>query len=171
MDLNLFYSVFATATATLLGLLFIAIQPNIDRLINDPQGHWKALAVSTFQTYGLLLVVSMFAFIPLLRSVVLSVTSLLGIWRQLTTWLPVWRQTAKERSERLRETFWMLVGPAAMYAWLIFSSYQLNQGKGSESAETNIAAALIILLVIVLRNSWRLLFEIPTEEQQRSKSS
>jgi len=161
MDLNLFYSVLATATATLLGLLFIAIQQNIDRLINDKHGRWKALAVSTFQTYTLILLMCMFSFIPLLRTLALLVASLLGIWRQLSTWLPIWRLTAKGGTERLRETFWLLVGPASMYTWLIYSASQLEQGKGTEGTETNIAVALIMLMVIVLRNSWRLLIENP----------
>ena len=33
-----------------------------ERLLNEPTGQWKALAVSTFQTYVLLLIVSLFAF-------------------------------------------------------------------------------------------------------------
>ena len=134
--------------------------------MNDPQGHWKALSISTFQTYVLILVVCLFAFIPLLRTMVLSVASLLGILRQLTTWVPVWRATAKVRRERLRETFWMLVSPALMYAWLIYSSSQLDKGKGTEGTETNIAVALIMLTIIVLRNSWRLLIEIPSKKQR-----
>jgi hypothetical protein len=67
MDLNLFYSALAAATATLLGLLFVAIQLNMERLLKEPTGQWKALAVSTFQTYVLLLIVSLFSFMPLLR--------------------------------------------------------------------------------------------------------
>ncbi len=161
MDLNLFYSVIATSTATLLGLLFIAVQPNIERLSKDAHGHWKALASSTFQTYGILLVVSLFAFFPLMRAVTLISASVLGILRQLSSWLPVWRATAGARRERLSETFWLLGVPLGMYGWLIYSAMQLPQGRGSDSTETNIASAVIILVVIVLRNSWRLLIEIP----------
>ncbi len=81
MGLNLFYSALAAVTATLLGLLFVAIQLNMDRLLKEPTGQWKALAVSTFQTYVLLLVVSLFAFMPLLRSVVLWIAVIIGILR------------------------------------------------------------------------------------------
>src|SRR5512136_2983200 len=112
MDLIPFYSVLAGATATLLGLLFIAIQPNIGRLFNDPQGRGKALAVSTFQTYGQLLVVCMFTFTVLLRGEVIIVAAVLGIWRQVRTWLPVWRLQPHARVRRLTETFWVFLAPA-----------------------------------------------------------
>ncbi len=168
MDLNLFYSVLAGATATLLGLLFIAIQPNIGKLFGDPSGRGRALAVSTFQTYGQILVVCLFTFTVLLRAEVIVLAAVLGIWRQVRTWLPVWGLTRVSRSQRLRETFWVFLAPTLLDGWLIFSATQLQQGKGSEGTETNIAVALIILLVIVLRNSWQLLIEIPSEEASSS---
>ncbi len=171
MDLNLFYSVLAGATATLLGLLFIAIQPNIGRLFSDPQGRGKALAVSTFQTYGQLLVVCLFTFTVLLRAEVIVLAAVLGIWRQLRTWLPVWRLTARAQIQRLTETFWVFVAPALLDVWLIYSATRLQQGKGDEGTETNIAVALVVLLVIVLRNSWQLLIEIPSEEAKQSQGS
>ncbi len=169
MDINIFYSVLAGATATLLGLLFIAVQPNIDILFNDSKRHWKALAFSTFQSYGLILVVSLFAFVPLLRMQVLLGACAVGIWRQLATWLPEWRLKTSGRWSRLRETFWLLIGPVSIYLWLIYLAFQLIRGKGSEGTETNIAVALIILLSVVLRNSWRLLVEIPSEQARKDK--
>lgn len=169
MDLSLFYSVMAGATATLLGLLFIAIQPNIARLFRDPQGKGKALAVSTFQTYGQIMVVCLFSFTVLLRAEVIEVAALLGIWRQVRTWIPAWRLAAHARAQRLSETFWVFVGPAISDGWLIYSATQLQHGKGSDSTETNIAGALIVLLVIVLRNSWQLLIEIPSEEKAEGR--
>ena len=164
MDLNIFYTVLATASATLLGLLFIAIQPNIERLSNDPQNHWKALATSTFHIYTWVFVMSLFGFIPAYRSPTFLVASLLGTWRQLRTWAPVWQLTAKGRFERLRETLWLVIGPILIYGALIYYSSQLQHGKGTDEIETNIATAFVILMVIVLRNTWRLLVEIPSEQ-------
>src|SRR5512142_2463982 len=129
MDTTIFYSVLAGATATLLGLLFIAIQPNLDILLNEPTGQWKALAISTFQTYVLLLIVSLFSFMPLLRPLVLWIAALIGVLRQLRAWLPVWK-TGHGQWERLLETLWLFVAPALMWAWLAFSASQLKEGKG-----------------------------------------
>ena len=168
MDLNIFYTVLATAAATLLGLLFIAIQPNIERLANHPQNHWKALATSTFHIYTWVFVMSLFGFIPAYRSPTFLVASLLGIWRQVRTWAPVWQLTSKGRFERLRETLWLVVGRILIYGALIYYSSQLQQGKGTDEIETNIATAFVILMVIVLRNTWRLLVEIPIEQEWKA---
>lgn len=92
MDLDIFYTALATVAATLVGLLFTAIQQNAERL-SDPHNRWRAIAVSTFY----------------------------------------------------------------------YSTY-LQGGKGTEASESSIAAIFIALLVNVLRNSWRLLVEIPSED-------
>ncbi len=168
IDLNVFYTALAGATGTLLGLLFVAVQPHIDLLFRDPPGRWKALAISTFNLYALILVMALFAFIPPFRPVSLIVGPLLGIWRQLRTWLPVWRLTTTGRTERLRETFWLLVAPVLVFAVLIYSAGQLLRGIGGAPTEAGIAACFIMLLAIVLRNSWRLLVEIPSEAQRKS---
>ncbi len=167
MDLNTFYAVLAGATATLLGLLFLAIQSNMDRIFSEEGGRGRALAVSTFQTYGQILVLCLFTFTVLLRAEVIEVAALLGIWRQLRTWWPIWRLTAHGGFRRFSETFWVFLAPAILDAWLIYSATQLQQGKGDEGTETNIAVALVILLIIVLRNSWQLLVEIPSTERGR----
>ncbi len=164
MDLNIFYTALATVAATLLGLLFIAIQQNGERLY-DPHNRWHALAVSTFYSYTVILVVALFTFIPLLRAQALALGCLIGIWRQVGAWLPVWRLTVAGRLARLRETFWMLLSPVFLYASLLYASFHLQQGKGDEASESSMAAVFIVLLVIVLRNSWRLLVEIPGEER------
>jgi cytochrome b561 len=89
----------------------------------------------------------------------------LGIWRQLRTWAPVWQLKIKGRFERLRETLWLVIAPIMIYLALIYFSIQLQHGRGSDEVETNIATAFVILMVIVLRNTWRLLVEMPSEQQ------
>ena len=168
MDLNTFYTVLATAAATLLGLLFIAIQPNIERLSAHPQGQLKALAISTFHLYTSVFVMAMFSFIPAYRVQITIVAAVLGIWRQLRTWAPVWQQTVQARYERWRETFWLLLGPVLTYLALLYSATLLQHGIGNPGIETNIATEFVILMVIVLRNTWRLLVEIPTEQQWKA---
>ncbi len=163
MALNVFYSVLAGTTATLLGLLFLAIQQNMQAIFGDPQGRGKALAISTFQTYGQILIVSLFTFTILLRAEVIVVAAILGIARQIRTWLPLWRVSGQSPWNRISRTLWVFVAPALLDAWLIYSAMQLQQGRGTQTVEINIAVALVVLLVIVLRNSWQLLVEIPVE--------
>jgi hypothetical protein len=57
---------------------------------------------------------ALFTFVPTFRTPTLLVASLLGILRQLRTWLPVWKLTAQGRYKRIRETIWMLVGPVCI---------------------------------------------------------
>ena len=167
MDTNVFYTVLAGVTATLLGLLFVAVQQNITRLSRGPGTRWNAVAISTFQTYWLILAMSLFTFIPFFRAAVLAFASVLGILRQVRTWLPVWKLTTQGRVARLRETLWLMVGPVIIYAFIIYCSLQLRQGKGDEWLETSLATAFSGLLLSVLRNSWTLLIQIPSEEQRK----
>ncbi len=167
MDLSVFYTALAGVSATLLGLLFVAVQQNITRLSKGPRTRWNALADSTFQAYALLLGMALFTFVPIFRAPVLLGASVLGIMRQVRTWLPVWKLSAQGRAERLRETFWLMVGPVIFYALIIYWSIQLRQGKGDDWLEASLAAALISLLLILLRNSWRLLIQIPSEEPRK----
>jgi hypothetical protein len=167
MDLNVFYTVVAGVAATLLGLLFVAVQQNLARLSMGPRTRWNALADSTFQTYALILAMALFTFIPIFRTPVLLGASALGIVRQVRTWVPIWQLTAQGRAERLRETFWLMVSPVIMYALVIYWASQLRQGKGDEWLETNLATAFVGLLLIVLRNSWRLLIQIASDEPRK----
>ncbi len=167
MDLNVFYTALSGVAATLLGLLFVAVQQNIARLSSGPRTRWNALADATFQTYALLLAMALFTFIPIFRTPILLGFSVLGIMRQVRTWLPVWKLTTQGRAARLRETFWLMVSPVILYAWVIFWASQLRQGRGDEWLETNLATAFIGLLLVLIRNSWRLLTQIPQEEPNK----
>ena len=167
MDTNVFYTVLAGVTATLVGLLFVAVQQNITRLSRGPGTRWNAIAISTFQTYWLILAMSLFTFIPFFRAPVLAIASVLGILRQVRTWLPVWKLTTQGRVARLRETFWLMVGPVIIYALIIYGALQLQQGKGDERLEASLATAFSGLLLSVLRNSWTLLIQIPSEELRK----
>ncbi len=53
-DWTSFYLAIAGAAATLLGLLFIAVQFNIESLTSDPSNRWRAVARSTFTIHVVL---------------------------------------------------------------------------------------------------------------------
>src|SRR5450631_2596731 len=118
MDLNVFYAVLAGATATLLGLLFVAVQFNIGLLVDDPHDRWYALAISTFGIYSMLLIMSLLSFLPLVRGPGMLIVLVTGSYRQIRAWLPTWRNTLIAHRERLWETFWQLIGPIATYMFI-----------------------------------------------------
>ena len=164
MDLNVFYTALAATAATLLGLLFVAIQLNVNRLAGDPRSRWKALALSSFHSFTLVLTMALFAFVPRYWPIALLLAPLLGMWRQVQTWLPFWQLSSSGRLERLHETFWLLIGPALIYLGLMASGLRMLLAGSDADTQANTATCFIILLAILLRNSWRLLVEAPQEE-------
>ncbi len=93
--------------------------------------------------------------------------SSLGIVRQARTWLPIWKLTAQGRVQRLSETFWLMLSPVILYASVIYMAVQFRQGKGDDGLEASLAAAFVGLLLILLRNTWRLLVQIPSDEPRK----
>ena len=51
-----------------------------------------------------------------------------------------------------------------------YSASQLQAGRGSQGTQVNIAVALMVLKITVLRNSWRLLVELPSGQPCKARS-
>ncbi len=94
-DWSSFYLAIAGAAATLLGLLFIAVQFNIETLTADPSNRWRAVARSTFAIYVVLFLLALIFLIPGLNSAfygyALLIAVISGAMRAVFAWLPVWR--------------------------------------------------------------------------------
>ncbi len=170
MDWTSFYIASAGAAATLVGLLFIAVQFNTDSFQEDPGNRWRAIARSTFAIYALLFLLPMFFLIPLVdtwgRGITVGLIAGLGIVRSTSTWIPVWRSRPPQRFRQLWQTFWLLVGPVICYVGLGSLAVSLLHGNQSEGVLGSIALIQVALFVIALRNSWNLLFEAPYELRQ-----
>ena len=48
MDWTAFFSVLGAAAATVIGLLFVAVQLSAERIVGDQNDRWWAIAFSTF---------------------------------------------------------------------------------------------------------------------------
>jgi len=77
------------------------------------------------------------------------------------------RQSIHQRSERVVETAWLLVGPLAAYFLLAYFGFQLYHGDDPNTVQLSIAMILIVFFTIVLRNSWNLLVELPNEKRKQ----
>lgn len=175
MDWTSFYMASAGASATLVGLLFIGVQFNIEHFMGDPSDRWNAVARSTFEIFAIVFLVSLFFLIPGLDDT-LRATGLLiavggGAVRAIATWRPVMPSIRHlARSGLLGQTFWLLISPLIAYfiftetagAYLVANSPTLNQ--------TNVALAMLALFTICLRNSWRLLFDLALERKNKGKN-
>lgn len=168
MDWNSFFLGAAGAAATLMGLLFVGVQFQIETLMADLR--WQAVARSTFSMYVCLFVMPLVLVIPTLnnsaRAIALLIVTAIGIARTARTWLPVWRSRQQRQSERLWQTFWLLVGPIAVYLGVAASAIRLYSANQADAIFTGIALTLIGFFPIVLRNSWNLLFEIAAEKHR-----
>src|SRR2546421_27361 len=127
-DWTSFYIAVVGASATLAGLLFIAIQINFEMLIDKPGNRWYATARSTYAIYTLLIVVSLLFLIPNLghfaQGDILIIAAVFGIYRAVKTWGPAWASSRQHPNGRLWQTVWHLVGPTLAYVALFL--YGIN---------------------------------------------
>ncbi len=168
MDWTTFFLCGAGAAATLMGLLFVGVQFHMDSLMADP--HWQAVARSTFVMYVFLFVVPLFLLMPATgnpeRSIVLFSMAGFGVVRAERSWRPVWRSLLNQQIRRLWQTAWLLVGPILIYLSVAILAVQLYSASQTNGIYTGLAWTLVGFFLVVLRNSWNLLFEIAAEKQR-----
>lgn len=171
-DWTTFYVAVAGAGATLAGLLFVAIQINLEMLVADLGNRWRATARSTFAIYVLLIVVSLLFLIPSLdqfgQGLTLIIAAVFGIYRGVRTWWPVWVSSWHKHSERLLQTAWYLIGPTLAYVALIVYGINLYNGNNPNGVHLAVGVIFVALFGIALRNSWNLVFEVSFERKQHS---
>src|ERR1700730_12796622 len=111
MDFTNFYLGAATAAATLVGLLFIAIQINLDTFSREPGNRWRAVGRLTFTTFVMLFILPLMLLIPKLtdslRGWVILLVVAICVLRILQAWLPVWRGVFRGRMERVWQSAWL----------------------------------------------------------------
>ena len=167
MDWTIFYGATAGAAATLIGLLFIAIQLHIDTLSSDPNySRWRALARSTFDHYVALFFVSLLMLIPSGNfALFVMIVALPGIVRLLRNWIPVWRRMFRDRRERIVEVIWLVASPLAVYLAMAFFALRMLRSDPSPEPQRDLAYCVVGLFANVLRNSWKLMIEIASDRR------
>jgi hypothetical protein len=159
-----FYAVSAGAAATLVGLLFVAVQIGPPLVRSGPVGRRHAMARSTFTLFATIFGLSLYLLMPgqpaRSRAVVAIAVCALGIVRSIRTWIPVWRDKLQGRIEfRLWQTTWLLIGPVLAYADLAKASVSELNSPRTDVLDTAARLVFIALFAIALRNSWNLLVE------------
>jgi hypothetical protein len=168
MDWTSFFICAAGAAATLMGLLFVGVQFHMDTLMADLR--WQAVARSTFAMYVLLFTLPLMLLIPTIsnleRSIVLLAMVGFGVVRAVRTWLPVWGSRQQRPSDRVWQIAWHLLGPLAVYLSVAVLAVQLSRASKTDEIYTGLAWTLFGFFLIVLRNSWNLLFEVEAEKHR-----
>jgi hypothetical protein len=174
MDWTSFYTSTAGASATLMGLLFIGVQFNIDLFLDDVTNRWHAIALSTFGIFTLLFLISLCFLVPALnddgRSYLILFAVAIGVVRAFITWRPVARSAgALLRSDQFARTFWMLLAPIILYGVMAVAAIGYYFNRPAPLDQFNIAIGLIGLFSVCLRNSWRLFFDVAVERRKNKR--
>jgi hypothetical protein len=159
-----FYVASSAAAATLVGLLFVAVQIGPPLVGPGPIGRRHAMARSTFTIFVIVFALSLYLIIPGVpsraRALALIGGAIGGAARAVRTWVPVWRDKLHGRIQfRLWQTAWLLLGPVLTYGYLAFRATGELRGVDPGGVDNGASAGFILLFVIGVRNSWNLLVE------------
>ena len=122
MSSQLFFSITATSAATLVGLLFVAVQLTPAGTSPSLLLRRHAMARSTYTLFAVLFALSLFFLFGAPtgeQADVLIVAAVLGIFRTVWTWWPVWAEMVHGRVEaRIWQTAWLLIVPVLGFIYL-----------------------------------------------------
>ena len=162
MEWNSFFATLAGAAATVLALLFVAVQLVADRIEGDHKDRWWAIAFSTFYLFLTVFFLSLAQLSPVLKSHGRALTTLvlvvIYIFRISGSSFLIWRSMFRRKGERIWETFWNLAAPLIIYVFLGFDSLSTLFGS-QDRLDEFIALLIAILFGVALRNSWHLMVE------------
>ena len=164
-----FFSVIGSASAALLGLLFVSISINAPATLGKGQDHSRRLAEQAFQNYLAVLMVSLLTLIPDMSLATLAKSTMLiaGIW---VVWVFIrlyqgmmGKGTIQFRIRSLRPHLSSLIG----YAMLIIAAV-LMASSGKDERDL-FAGAGIVLLLSATRVSWQFLVRIAETEAKKPR--
>jgi hypothetical protein len=153
-----FFALSGGASATLMGLLFVAVSIHAGKFLSDQHKASRRFAEQAFQNYLSVLLVSLLSMFPdiseqLFGAITLSMTAAASVWVLIRMYLAaVDPSEIGTRAQRIRTQYPSLLG----FALLIYaaSGLALNQNWGGRNT---FAAAVMVLMLAGTVVSWRLL--------------
>jgi hypothetical protein len=155
-----FYAVVGGASATLLGLLFVAVSLNAAAILSEAHAGSKRLAEQAFQNFLAALMISLLALFPSLQLAELGIATLgvsaaWAVWVLVRVYLAFTRPfAAGSRWQSLRRQLSSLIG----FGMLIVAALRMTLNLGD--SRNLFAIASIILLFSATTVSWELLLNI-----------
>ncbi|MGO9180310.1 MAG: hypothetical protein ACLQBX_06735 [Candidatus Limnocylindrales bacterium] len=160
-----FYLTMGTASASLIGLLFVALSLNLDAIMGESRDHLRAFAEQAFNSFSTVLLIAVCFLIPQHTAddlgVVYVVLALIGGYRMLRRAPTVWRGRQRDRLGEV--AFWRLALPAAAVFGLAASGVGLVNGQ--PNALYWLVAVIIGPLMSAARSSWDLLVKVGEERR------
>jgi modulator of FtsH protease len=165
-----FYVTVGTASASLIGLLFVALSINLDAVTGPSRDDLRAFAEQAFASFSMVLLIAVVFLIPTGGPSSIGVAYLvLGAGagaRMLRRGPAVWR--AVREGQLGRAMFWRAVLPAAAVVGLLASGFGLVTNQ--PSALYWLVAVIIGLLMSAAQSSWDLLLRVSEDRRTASAS-
>lgn len=164
-----FYVTMGTSSASLIGLLFVALSINADAINGSSRDDLRAFAEQAFASFSTVLLIAVVFLIPSggpgSTGIAYIGFGVLGGARMVRRAPAIWRSM---RQGRLGEfMFWRFALPAAALAGLVAAGVGLLVGE--PSALYWLVWVIISLLVSAARSSWDLLVRV--SEDRRAAAS
>jgi hypothetical protein len=155
-----FYITMGTASASLIGLLFVALSLNLDAITADSRDDLRAFAEQAFNSFSSVLLIAVFFLVPEQSHGILGgLYVLLGLiagYRILRRAPAIWRGRSRDRLGAA--AFWRFVLPTA--ATLGLAAAGIGLMLGQPSALYWLVTVIIGLLMSAARSSWDLLVKV-----------
>lgn len=160
-DWQVFYATIAGASATLLGLLFVAVSINKEHLENEMHAHFRSLARQTFGTFMYIITFSLVFLIPrespLGLGIPLTCIAVFGLINMIREMAP--HKRTVEGLVALNRYGWSLAG----FSVMISSSIHILLAADKASLY-HLVSAMFMLLVSAAKSSWILMVEIKGQD-------
>ena len=155
-----FYVTMGAASASLIGLLFVALSLNLDAITATSSEDLRALAEQAFNSFSLVLLIAVVFLVPSNDPTTYGVAYVLlavgAGYRMLRRAPAVWR--GRQRDRLGEGVVWRFVLPGAAVLGLLASGLGLVAGQ--PSALYWLVAVIIGLLMSAARSSWDLLVKV-----------
>ena len=157
-----FFATIATAAATLLGLLFVAISINAAQSLGAGHDDTRRLAEQGFANYFAVLLVSLVALFPGIPLTALGLTTLgMTTGGSILVLIRFWQSVrdAKRFESGIASARRHTVSVLG-FMMLVYAAVHMGFRQASEADPSIFASALIVLLAAATLASWRLLLRL-----------
>ncbi|HEY5337794.1 MAG TPA: hypothetical protein VIJ85_06305 [Rhizomicrobium sp.] len=159
-----FYEMIGGAAATLLGLLFVSVSVNAEKILGSTHTHSRRLAEQAFQNYLAVLMISLMGVFPGVSTAsygltILWIISVWSVWILIRLYQVLTRPVFDEsRKVTLRRFAASIIG----FGLLIYGG--VNMALGNGDYHQTISIALLVLLLSATVVSWELLISVADEK-------
>lgn len=163
-----FYLLLGTAGATLLALLFVALSVGAGYLHAQQTVHTRTFMSPVVIHFAAVFLVSAIALVPShsasFFAILIALTGLTGIAISVAVTMRVAR--SKLKSVDVTDSFAYGILPAAAYAALLVTAGMI--ASESEAALDVLGGALLLLLIVNIRNAWDLTLAMVLKHAERN---